>query len=169
MQENKEFYVTIQGKKVEVTEEVYRAYVRPIRTEQRQQRRDWKCRIVGEKGNLVRCNKNCNECKYAENGNKAMGNILSLDKLLEKGVEIADNGGTPEEIYLEKEERTSLQEQVHRAIETLPEKQRRVIELFYFDELSQEEIATILGVQQPAVSKLIARGLQGIKSFLKNF
>ena len=63
MSENKEFYVTIQGKKVEVTEEVYRAYVRPIRTEQRQQRRDWKCRIVGEKGNLVRCNKNCNECK----------------------------------------------------------------------------------------------------------
>ena len=31
MKENKEFYVTIQGKKVFVSEEVYREYVRPIR------------------------------------------------------------------------------------------------------------------------------------------
>ena len=31
MSENKEFYVTIQGKKVFVSEEVYREYVRPIR------------------------------------------------------------------------------------------------------------------------------------------
>ena len=30
MQENKEFYVVIKGEKVVVTEEVYRAYVRPI-------------------------------------------------------------------------------------------------------------------------------------------
>lgn len=84
MSKNKEFYVMIQGKKVIVSEEVYRAYVRPIRNEQRKERRDWKCRVMGEKGNLVRCNKKCSECKYAENGNKATGNILSLDKLLEK-------------------------------------------------------------------------------------
>lgn len=169
MSENKEFYVMIQGKKIVVSEEVYRAYVRPIRTEQRRERRAWKCQVMGEKGNLVRCKGKCSECEYAKDGNKATGNILSLDKLLEKGVEIADKHLTPEEQYIEKETRTSLQEQVHRAIEALPKKQRRVIELFYFDELSQEEIAAILGVQQPAVSKLLARGLQGIKSFLKNF
>ena len=38
--ENKKFYVTIKGKQIEVTEEVYREYVRPIRNEQRQKRRD---------------------------------------------------------------------------------------------------------------------------------
>ena len=53
MQENKEFYVTTQGKKVVVTEEVYRAYVRPIRAEQRRKGRAWKCRVVGVKGNLT--------------------------------------------------------------------------------------------------------------------
>jgi len=169
MSENKEFYVMVQGKKVMVSEEVYRAYVRPIRTEQRRERRAWKCQVIGEKGNLVRCKGKCSECEYANDGNKATGNILSLDKLLEKGVEIADKHSTPEEQYIEKESRTSLQKQVHRAIESLPKKQRQVIELFYFSELSQEEIAKRLGVQQPAVSKLLARGLQRIKSFLENF
>ena len=169
MSENKEFYVTIQGKKVVVTEEVYRAYVRPIRTEQRRERRVWKCQVMGEKGNLVRCKKKCSECEFAKGGNKATGNILSLDQLLQSGIEIADKQLSPEELYIEKEYRTSCYEQVHNAIEGLPKKQRQVIELFYFSELSQEEIAKMLGVQQPAVSKLLARGLQGIKSFLENF
>ena len=39
MQENKEFYVVIKGEKVVVTEEVYRAYVQPIRKEQRRKSR----------------------------------------------------------------------------------------------------------------------------------
>ena len=66
--ENKKFYVTIKGEKIEVTEEVYRAYVRPIRKEQRQKRRDWKCRVVGPKGNLIRCPNKCEECPYAKAG-----------------------------------------------------------------------------------------------------
>ena len=49
MSEKKEFYITIKGKKVEVSEEVYRAYVRPIRAEQRQKRRNWKCQVKGKK------------------------------------------------------------------------------------------------------------------------
>ena len=85
------------------------------------------------------------------------------------GVEILDKEFDLERMYVEKEDGTSIKEQIHKAIETLPEKQCRAIKLFYFDELLQEEIALILGVQQPAVSKLLARGLQGIKSFLKNF
>ena len=50
MSENKEFYVTIRGEKVFVSEEVYRAYMRPIRTEQRRQRIAWECRVVVLKG-----------------------------------------------------------------------------------------------------------------------
>ena len=74
MSKNKEFYVIIQDKKVLVTEEVYRAYVRPIRAEQRRKRRAWKCRVVGVKGNLVRCKRKCSECEYANSGRKATGN-----------------------------------------------------------------------------------------------
>ena len=169
MSENKEFYVMIQGKKVMVSEEVYRAYVRPIRTEQRQQRRDWKCRIVGEKGNLVRCNKNCNECKYAENGNKAMGNILSLDKLLEKGVEIADNGGTPEEIYLEKERLARIQRQVHKAILQLRPRQQEMLRLIYFEEKKKYEVAEYYGITPQAVHSALNRILRKLRKILNNF
>ena len=38
MKENKEFYVMVQGKKVFVSEEVYRAYVRPRRQKIRKNR-----------------------------------------------------------------------------------------------------------------------------------
>ena len=41
--EQKQFYVIVNGQRVEVTEEVYRAYVRPVRTQQRAERRNWRC------------------------------------------------------------------------------------------------------------------------------
>lgn len=93
---------------------MYRSYVQPIRKEQRKKRRDWKCRIVSEKGKLVRCNKKCSGCQYAEAGNKATGNTLSLDKLLESEFEIVDKRLTSEEVYLEKESRTSLFKHLHK-------------------------------------------------------
>lgn len=33
--EQKQFYIIVNGQRVEVTEEVYRAYVRPVRAQQR--------------------------------------------------------------------------------------------------------------------------------------
>ena len=95
MSENKEFYVTINGKKIIVNEEVYREYVRPIRAIQRRQRRAWKCRIVGKKGNLIRC-------LYTMAGNLPTGNVLSLDKFKELGVEILDKEFDLERMYIEK-------------------------------------------------------------------
>ena len=48
MAENNEnkYIIKIKGKEVEVNEEVYRAYVRPIRAEQRRKRREWKCNVL---------------------------------------------------------------------------------------------------------------------------
>ena len=167
MKENKEFYVMVQGKKVFVSEEVYRAYVRPIRKEQRKERRDWKCRIVGEKGNLIRCNKNCNECEYAETGNKATGNILSLDKLLEKGIEIADEHLTPEELYIEKERRTSLQESLQKALSQLTSRQREIVVMHFFEYKSQEEICQMLGLTKGTVSLNLKRALINLRKILQ--
>ena len=73
---DKRFYLTIKGQQVEVSEDVYRAYVRPIRAEQRRKRREWKCQIKGKNGKLVRCQKDCRECRYAQSGNSALGNKL---------------------------------------------------------------------------------------------
>lgn len=55
---DKSFTLKIGGKEIEVSEEIYRAYIRPVRSEQRQKRREWKCVLMSEKGrHYVRCKK----------------------------------------------------------------------------------------------------------------
>lgn len=44
--EGKKYILKIKGKEVTVKEEVYREYIRPIQAEQRQKRREWKCKIL---------------------------------------------------------------------------------------------------------------------------
>lgn len=53
----KKYTLKIKGKEVEVNEEIYRAYIRPVQAEQRQKRRDWKCKLisgVSESGTVTR-------------------------------------------------------------------------------------------------------------------
>ena len=60
MEHKGKFILNIKGQKVEASEEVYRAYIRPVRSEQRQKRREWKCVLLSEKGgHYVRCKKQC--------------------------------------------------------------------------------------------------------------
>ena len=42
----KKYTLKVNGKEVEVSEEIYRAYIRPVQAEQRQKRRDWKCKLI---------------------------------------------------------------------------------------------------------------------------
>ena len=112
MAEEKKYYVTIKGEKVEVTEEVYRAYVRPIRAEQRRKRREWKCRVRGPKGNLIRCPHDCKTCEYALAGKNATGNMLSLDGIKAAGIEIEDRDFDLEVIFIDKEERKNNKEKL---------------------------------------------------------
>lgn len=86
----KRFYLTIRGQEVEVSEEVYRAYIQPVRAERRRKQRAFRCKIKGKKGNLVRCQKDCRECPYALSGHNALGNNLSLDRMKDEGVDIED-------------------------------------------------------------------------------
>lgn len=167
MIKNQEFYVTVQGKKVLVSEEVYRAYVRPIRAEQRRERRAWKCQVVGSKGNLVRCKGKCSECQYAINGNKAIGNVLSLNKLLEKGIEIADEHLNPEELYIEKENRTDVQIQVHKALAQLTPRQQEMVWLIYFEGKTQEEVSEYYGVSKQAISNAMQRIYKALGKILQ--
>ncbi len=49
---------------------------------------------------------------------------------------------------------------------TLPERERMIVELRFFQELTQSEIADRIGVSQMHVSRLLARTLQGLRSRL---
>ena len=57
--EQKQYYVTVNGQKVPVTEEVYREYVRPVRARQRAEKRNEKCYVRGKRWERVRCTKDC--------------------------------------------------------------------------------------------------------------
>ena len=151
MLENKEFYVIIQGEKVVVTEEVYRAYVRPIRKEQRRKRRTWKCQVKGKNGKLVRCKEDCSRCEFALAGNNATGNVLSLDVFIEDGVEILDRDFDLERMYIEKEDWTSSQEEVHKAILKLTPRQQEIVNYIYFENKTEQQVADIYGITQQAV------------------
>jgi len=51
-------------------------------------------------------------------------------------------------------------------LSTLPERERMIVELRFFEELTQSEIAARIGVSQMHVSRLLARTLQGLRSRL---
>ena len=167
MQENKEFYVVIKGEKVVVTEEVYRAYVRPIRKEQRRKRRTWKCQVKGKNGKLVRCKEDCSRCEFALAGNNATGNVLSLDVFIEDGVEILDRDFDLERRYIEKEDWTSCQEDLHKAILKLTPRQQEIVHLVYFEGKSREEVALLYGVDGSAIRHAMQRIYASLKKFLE--
>jgi len=68
-------------------------------------------------------------------------------------------------------EETAIQhlqsEQLHRAIERLPDKQRRRLVLYYFGELTYEQIAKVEGCTISPIKRSIDEALKNLKNFLK--
>lgn len=56
---------------------------------------------------------------------------------------------------------------VYRAVLSLPEKLRRVVELFYFEELSAKEIGKVLNLRESAVFMRLSRARAELKEKLK--
>lgn len=92
-------------------------------------------------------------------------NIVSLNEYLEQGSEVsveynhAAKFDTPEEV-LEKDE---LKKMLGEALELLTEKERKVILLYYYEELTLKEISNILEVSESRISQLHTKGLQKMK------
>lgn len=68
----RQYYLTIEGQEIPVTEEIYRAYKRPVWAEHKRRERAKRC--IGEKGH--RCTGDCSKCDQQKNGAP-----LSLDAL----------------------------------------------------------------------------------------
>jgi RNA polymerase sigma-70 factor (ECF subfamily) len=74
-------------------------------------------------------------------------------------MEIADNSLPLEEILFEEEKKKTLQQAIHH----LPEHYRTVILLYYFDELSYEEIAKQLNLPINTVRTRLKRAKEQLK------
>lgn len=170
MQENKKYYLTIGNGTIEVSEDVYRAYVRPIKAERQRKRREWKCKLLSKNGgHFLRCTQRCESCAYYMAGNNAQGNSLSLDKMAEDGVFIEDKSLELENNFIEKETNKEEYQKLYEAIKKLTKKERSLLKLLFYKHKSTVEISAILGVSQQAISKAKMKIIKKLKLFLKKW
>ncbi len=64
-----------------------------------------------------------------------------------------------------KETENILRDQIGR----LPEKEKKVISLYYYDELTYKEIAAVMGISESRISQLHSKAIMKLKTKLKTF
>lgn len=97
-------------------------------------------------------------------------NIVSLDEFIEQGTEskveqnLTAEFDQPERVF----EKQELKEILIKTLETLTEKEKRVIILYYYEELTLKEISRILEVSESRISQLHTKALQKMRVKLGN-
>ncbi len=92
-------------------------------------------------------------------------NLVSLNEFMEQGSDVpngrnaSSHFSTPEESY----EKNELKEVLRDSLNLLTEKERRVIELYYYEELTLKEISMVLEVSESRVSQLHTKALSRMK------
>lgn len=98
-------------------------------------------------------------------------NMISLNEYLEQGNDISSDKGmstgfdTPERVV----ERSELRDMLEESLELLTEKEKKVILLYYYEELTLKEISRVLEVSESRVSQLHTRALQKMKTKMGNY
>lgn len=94
-----------------------------------------------------------------------LSNLLSLDEYIETGSEVKMESSlssqfeTPEKVV----EKQELKDTLIKTLETLTEKEKKVIVLYYYEELTLKEISNILEVSESRVSQLHTKALQKMR------
>ena len=98
-------------------------------------------------------------------------NLVSLDDFVEQGSDVADNRGLssqparPEEHLVQEE----LKQMLGEALNLLTEKERTVVVLYYYEELTLKEISNVLEVSESRVSQLHTKALGKMKTKMGNY
>lgn len=100
-------------------------------------------------------------------------NVVSLNEYMEQGSEVpADMNrystarfDSPEENI----EKAELKEVLEQTLQTLTEKERKVILLYYYEDLTLKEISNVLEVSESRVSQLHTRALEKMKDKMGNY
>ncbi|MDD3367729.1 MAG: FliA/WhiG family RNA polymerase sigma factor [Lachnospiraceae bacterium] len=101
-------------------------------------------------------------------------NVVSLNEFMESGSEVPQQPeqsrttakfDSPEEVIAKNELKQILMD----ALDLLTEKERKVILLYYYEELTLKEISNVLEVSESRISQLHTRALQKMKTKLGNY
>ena len=99
--------------------------------------------------------------------------VVSLNEFMEQGSDVSQDTGrhtaarfeAPEE-HVEKEELTKV---LGEALELLTEKEKMVITMYYYEDLTLKEISNVLEVSESRVSQLHTRALQKMRVKMGNY
>lgn len=100
-------------------------------------------------------------------------NVVSLNEYMEQGAEVPAEGNqfttarfdSPEE-NIEKDE---LKKVLEESLEQLTEKEKKVILLYYYEDLTLKEISNVLEVSESRISQLHTRALQKMKTKMGDY
>ena len=93
-------------------------------------------------------------------------NIVSLEETLQLKGEVSmnnTNSQSPEKVYENKEIKSILLD----TIESLKEKEKLVVSLYYYDELTYKEIGSILNLSESRISQIHSKAIITMKNNLK--
>ena len=100
-----------------------------------------------------------------------ISNVASLDEFMEQGTE-----GTVKEFrnstYIEPEDavdREEIKNMLMEALELLTEKEKKVVLLYYYEDLTLKEVAGVLEVSESRISQLHSKALEKMKKYLGKY
>jgi len=149
--ENQRF-IEIDGKEIPVTEEVYRAYKRPLWAEHKRKERSKRCR--NENG--FRCTKDCRTCEKTRDGS-----VLSIDKFNEEGFEVADTVDLAE-LVADK----LLLEQLVESLDDLDPDERSLINALFYNDRTERDYASEVGISHQAVGKRKQKVIEKLRAIM---
>lgn len=108
---------------------------------------------------------------YAWQGQTKITNLVSLDEFVEQGSEVKMDAASnshfeqPEKI-VEKEELTGM---IAESLDQLTEKEKKVVMLYYYEDMTLKEISAVLEVSESRVSQLHTKALAKMKKNLGGY
>lgn len=99
-----------------------------------------------------------------------INSLVSLNEYIEQGSEIEMD--PVQNSHFEQPEKLVEQEELKKILaesfESLTEKEKKVVSLYYYDELTLKEISMVLEVSESRVSQLHTKALQKLRKHLGN-
>src|SRR5262245_24457187 len=93
-----------------------------------------------------------------------MANLEAVDSATLPAVLVPSEPLSPHRVF----EQTETRERVREALASLPERERRIITLYYFEEATMKQIGAAIGVNESRVSQLHARAIMRLKQALES-
>ena len=98
----------------------------------------------------------------------SISTLTSLEQHIEQGQSYEGLGtvSKPEESPEDHVELVEMQEMLRDSIDKLPERERKVVTLYYYEELTLKEISAIMGVSESRISQIHTKGISRLRGKL---